>query len=774
LSWETTATEFLNTHSDLTFASFSNVNFNPNDFVNTEQIINFDEEWCPDYLIVTDEDDNILHTWFIIESQRTRLGQYRIVLKRDLINDYYDYLYDAPTFIEKGTVPPTDSAIFNSEGMQFNQIKISENILKDESDIAWIVGYTSRNLPTDSGSDTQLTVNTSLNLEYDNILSSFPLKDYINDPNPIIYTRPNEWKIEFTTYRGTYDNNETTILSHTTFSFNQDVTEYSSNTNNIETSAFPISFNFNDKGRKDLDALFEPVLGENLENIRDGIIEANLFGDITDIINEAELLNYEGNIIYDSDSDKYFKVRLEKTTSVKNETWMANYSNSSLGLTLKNIFTGFDGIGTIGESGPRLNGTSNRYYIIFDEITSANLQSIILKDHFTLNDAPYDMFCIPYGKIKIIEDGNELGTVDRNISLKFAQKLAELLGKDALLDLQLLPYCPIKYAINDENINISGLPSGSQYSLLSTTAENGPAVSILLWCTNSSGTFTIPYSYFVKDYKIENECDIWRICSPNYQGIFEFSAAKNRGINFFKVDYTYKPYNPYIHIAPNWGGLYGEDFNDARGLILGGDFSVATTSDAFRQYEITNKNYQNIFDRGIKNMDTMRKYQAVDETIGAIAGSFQTSATGFMLGGGWGAAIGGVAGLGAGLADVAMSEGKYRENKSYQTDLYNYNLQNVRALPDSLVKSSALTYNNKLFPFIEHYTCTDEEKNALRNKIRYNGMTIMRIEPLGNYLIEGNGSNFIQGQIIKINDNICDDSHLSLAIYEEIKRGVFI
>ena len=47
----------------------------------------------------------------------------------------------------------------------------------------------------------------------------------------------------------------------------------------------------------------------------------------------------------------------------------------------------------------------------------------------------------------------------------------------------------------------------------------------------------------------------------------------NQGIDSFDIECTYKPYNPYIHISPNYKGLYGKDFDDIRGLICGGDFS---------------------------------------------------------------------------------------------------------------------------------------------------------------------------------------------------------
>ena len=47
-----------------------------------------------------------------------------------------------------------------------------------------------------------------------------------------------------------------------------------------------------------------------------------------------------------------------------------------------------------------------------------------------------------------------------------------------------------------------------------------------------------------------------RLCSPNYSSVFEFNAQKNDGISYWEYNCTYKPYTPYIHVNPNWGGLY--------------------------------------------------------------------------------------------------------------------------------------------------------------------------------------------------------------------------
>ena len=122
-------------------------NFSPNDGVNTQHVIGVGEyDGTGDYLIALDEDGSIVSRWFIIDSVRTRAGQYNLTLRRDLIVDYYNIIVQSPMFIEKATLPDSDDFIFNNEDMTFNQIKKSQTPLFDETGCPWVVGY----IPRDS------------------------------------------------------------------------------------------------------------------------------------------------------------------------------------------------------------------------------------------------------------------------------------------------------------------------------------------------------------------------------------------------------------------------------------------------------------------------------------------------------------------------------------------------------------------------------------------------------------------------------------------------
>ena len=759
--------DFFLANPNVEYETRTNTNFMFNDGVETTLVINI-KDFIPDYLIVADQSGIIKHTWFILECIQISGTQYKTILKRDLINDFYEQTLDAPCFVEKAKLPTTNPLIFNSEGMRFNQIKKEEYLLKDSSKVAWIVGYVSR--PNEGAED--ITINTAGEIDYDATLEGWEFKDVINR---YIVPSPNEWIFSMPyVYNYTVFSENNTRIVRT----DNDITNVQyDGEGNSNTRPFAylrdntINQNVLNQSYKDI---YENAFLAYAQQLKEALANGYIDNEFA-ILNQNKINEAVGKILYSTTEDKYYRVGINEGPTYS--LLLDAEPTSALGVVLKNINNEIATMINASGGDATLNEAYTNYgeislkdvalkVLTLQEIPSSQLTTKISVGRNTLNDAPYDMFCIPYGEINI-----GTGKSSQFVALKVAQKIAEQLGSN-LYDMQLLPYCPYPQVIVNGEINLSTITENIDYNLITTSEEEPEIKSIILWCKFSNGRVIVPFNYFVRDVKLENECDTWRIVSPNYQGIFEFSASKNNGIEFFQIDYTYRPYNPYIHVAPNWGGLYGANYNDARGLICGGDFSVAIISDAFRQYEINNKNYQNIFDRQIKNLDVQRRYQLVNETANAITGTAQGAVLGGVAGGVGGAIAGGVASAIGGIADIGISQALYKENKSYQTDLFNYNLQNVRALPDSLSKISSITYNNKLYPFVEYYTCTEEEKDALRLKLKYNGMTVMKIDKIKNYIYPGE-QNFLQGQIIRI-ENLNEEDHVARMIYEEIKKGVFL
>ena len=312
------------------------------------------------------------------------------------------------------------------------------------------------------------------------------------------------------------------------------------------------------------------------------------------------------------------------------------------------------------------------------------------------------------------------------------------------------------------------------------SAESGSGTVYKVHKISQDVIDNLAFGFDAMSVKVKSQTELVRLVSPNYASFFDINVQYNKGINYFNIDCFYKPYQPYIHVNPDFNGLYGKDFDDVRGLICGGDFSIALTNDAWSTYQLNNKNYQAIFDRNMQSLELNNRVQKMNDVVSAVAGALQGASSGAMFGavaggGPVGAIAGGVVGFGAsaigGAADVQNNEILRNEAMSNQRDQFGYQLKNIQALPQGLMKTSSLNNNNKLYPFLEHYTSTAEEKHALENKITYNGMTIMRVGTPSEFIQEENGT-YVKGRLIRT--TIKDDSHLISEINAELNQGVYL
>lgn len=314
--------------------------------------------------------------------------------------------------------------------------------------------------------------------------------------------------------------------------------------------------------------------------------------------------------------------------------------------------------------------------------------------------------------------------------------------------------------------------------------EGTTNIGVILWCEDNSFRTQIDYPLSLKtSMKIDSNCDMYRLCSPNYQGSFDFNVAKNGGsIDYFNIDCTYKPYTPYIRVAPNFKWLYGSEYGDARGLICGGDYSLTGISSAWASYQLQNKNYQNIFNREIQSMDFQNNIAMRNQMISAGLGIGKSALTGAaggaMVGGPIGAVVGGViGGIGSAVGAVTDTQTLYaqqKEQKNLAVDKYNYQLGNIQALPYTLTKVGTFDISSKYFPFIEYYSCTDEEKEALELKIKYESMTVMKIGSLEEYKQEE--PTYIKGSLILANTTVFGEEISNQELYEaynELAKGVW-
>lgn len=735
--------ESLEGYAEYILGSFSGVNFNPNDGVEASQVVNYRGQ-TPDYFIVSDNGE-IVSRWFVIEAQYDRLGQYVLTLHRDVIADQYEQVIEAPIYLEKATVQSGNPLIFNHEGMTFNQIKTSEDVLQDETGKAWIVGY------LDLGSVDAAEVNKE-----HRVATNQPVGLYTNYDEWYERTLSDNYiatgRKQFVVSFRNEDNHRRDCLATLYIDFDKGSFEYSYKYRTYNYPASSLAF-FDYVPYTDFD--------QALPELCRGILEIpGVLTTLKDGLGLADDYSVDnGRIVEDTDTTTYYTIGVDVQPS-EHQIQKNLSTMPGLDLAIKNIIEGIAGLSSNGRT------TGDAPYVAQKEGVSTQVVTLTETDwgdcavtfdagRRVLTDAPYYMFCMPF-------DRSNLATY--MLAIKIAEDCSS-----HMYDVQLLPYCPID--IEDPNL--------TEHLDYETITLSGGGTDKLYWCGKSVFTKDINYSIVIDDYKISNECDTWRLCSPNGNGTFEFNAAKNYGVSKFNVDCAYRPIDPYIHINPDFGGLYGSDFDDFRGLICNGDFSLPRINDAWQTYITYNKNYENIFNREIKSLNLQNKWAHRQDILNAITGTLSGGLAGFGggyqlaggLGGGIGAGIGTVASAAGGAVSVYANQQLRDDAKDLKKDLYQFNNGNIQAQPDSISKTGCLTNNNKLFPYIEYYTCTEQEKQALREKIKYNGMTLNVIGKISDYQLET--PSYIKGQLVRL-DSISEDFHYVNSIADELSKGVFI
>ena len=431
---------------------------------------------------------------------------------------------------------------------------------------------------------------------------------------------------------------------------------------------------------------------------------------------------------------------------------------------------------------------TEEYTINLGTETSPN-NIVIPKSSVSCNQ-PYDLLLIPPDQYKITVSS---GTYTNGMSITtYAMKVAGKISKaltsgGVLYDMQYVPFTPLvkdaRWTVTSSGASSSGAVSNFDYIVSTSTTPNERVIMVFSGYADFNFTSSFSYDYDLSsavNVKVDNETRLVRLLSPNSGSVFEFSPAKLglRGITntlSFNVKCTYKPYSPYIHIYPTFGGLYGASRSpENRGLICGGDFSLPLLNDAWSSYEIRNKNYMNAFNRQIENMEIQQDYQRTQQMLSIATGAIGGAVGGAVLGGGVGGVVGGLASVAGGIADYAMSEKLRTEALDYTKDMFGYNLQNIRALPVALGRVGSTVIDSFIYPAVEIYTATSEEIAALTEKIKWNGMTVGRIGTFNDFKSRASTScRYIKAQIIRMAD-LHEELHTAKAISDELYKGVYI
>ena len=699
-----------------------------------------------------------------------------LTLRRDILVDYAP-MATATVFAERGYVPNTNNLIFNSEGNSYNQIKKKESILKDESASPWLVGYLAPNVFANGN----ITINVSPSVEvaYDYTYGSTDLMLQSNrytslSPSNTVNLDPN---VEFMSFSST----RTEVLKdiwYIRYEFGYIDSLLTDNAAPFPTLQIPAA-----NTTKAQIYFGENLLGDQYRvAIQDAIKvdnEATMpsTADMTDLLSKENKIARVGTA---STGYTYYKLIITPQSEATRQVVITSGATKTYidGRIQPMINQGIAS-GSVPDK-YNLRYSVSPYIVYWQQITTLQNQITLNADAPAVDKSPYYCFAIPYNSVAVNVNG-EMTNTTSSLSRQLARQIATQLSSFCY-DIQLLPYFPLQsYISNTATIDITEM-SSKQYATLKQ-GETGGIKSILFWINEPNFSFRIEDSivYNSQEPKIQNETQFCRLNSPNYAASFDFSVAKNKGVGYWQVDCSYKPYQPYIHVAPNWKGLYGSNFNDARGLICTGDFSIDLMTDKWQEYQIQNKNYNEIFNRQIQSLDLQQSIAKKQDIFGAVAGSLSGAMSGATIGGlpgGLpGAIAGGVVGLGVsaigGVMDVIDNQKLRDDARSSQFDMFNYQLGNVKALPNTLTKVSTYNINNKIYPFYEIYEATSEEIDSLRQQLKWRGYNLGIIGKLSDFQVEGK---YFKGKLIRFEENpnvSLGDDHLLENYNSELQQGIY-
>ena len=559
--------------------------------------------------------------------------------------------------------------------MTFNQIKTSETLLQDKTKSAWVVGY----IPKDSFKEAT-TVNTDVIAEgiqdiTVNNISELPFAKYIDNYNYKGEVYDVSLRTKTKSFTTTYVDTVSVVNYYKqNYIYDFDTLETRTNSDRINETEYNTldtpKFNFTPANNNAV----ADLMYSDMYNYKDGILSQlnSIAGSNTDI-SQSELLSYNGKIVYDTSSKKYYICSVNSKNVQQHEGLDSiGYlidTNSKLATEYLTPMVTSKDYSKV-QQGLKLEGNLGKdsyYALYFQKCYSISLNQLAVtssvtidNDRYHLEDQPFDMFCIPYSDtLPIYKNGTKLFNANKSLAVSIATAIGAKSGSGNVYDVQLLPYCPISAIQQDGAIDIGNYK-------VDYIKQNNVDVGVVLWATSSSFTVNIDKNIEVTDYKLTNECDMYRLVSPNYNGQFEFNPAKNNGVTGFTASCTYKPFSPYIKVAPIFNRLYGQDFKDARGLICQGDFSLPQVSNAWANYQLNNKNYEAIFNREITNMEINNKYQNIQKLVGGVAGAGTGTIAGAALGGIGGAIAGGALSLLGAGADYAIQKTLQNEALDYK------------------------------------------------------------------------------------------------------------
>lgn len=759
-------------------------NFNYGDKITTTQIVGsieqpYSEE--SDYCILQQNDGTIMK-WFITEAHYVRGYQWMLTLRRDFGDD----IFNVDCIVHRGYVPDSSNRIFNSEPLSFNKILKARENVTDISVSPWYVAYVSKDWRPDGD---QIT------FAYNGI-----------DPDITVAGLSN-WEY--------YDNiGENVQLSYSHFGVN--VRDFFDITTTLSAHIAGV-YSLQNRATRGIISYLEGMLGldglhlsasHSIRDTAERLVSYSPFARSYDTVLAArsyinldkvyELTRLNGKYLFDSKTNKTFAMSVTVNPFVTERITPSEFS--SVFMDARQMLKNEGYLADFGKTSEANMDTNWAFAEIETRSVTLSLTEVPYAtgiDHIPIptsrnktDSSAYDIIAFPAHEVYLGITSDKTNRVKANALAGYFASLPQ----NVVYDIQLLPFSPIndKYMVTMQN----GI--GRVRTDLMT-----PSVDLNQNTETSTGYLDVFYireaqcyhrlrcelregasPYFITrkkgGYKRVALCDMWRLNSPNMASTFEFNAAEMDGWGSFYAEMEFKPATPYVQVYMDFNRLYGTRFQDMRGLICSGEFSLSRTSSEWNEYVLRNKNYQLQFNREIDNLSLTqsveRKQQIANAVIGGLSSTVQAGVSAGMatgnpiVGVAAGAVMAGANVAGAAL-DVKWSEQLRQEAQNFKKDMFNLSMENIRAVPATLTNVSPRNPRNNGFVTLEYYTCSEEEVDTLLDYIRWYGMSVEAVGHVQDW-IEYGVETFVTASILRYDGR--EDSHYVNALNEELERGFYI
>ena len=800
------------TDTDIFIKTIENVNFDVRDGLFTEIIINYTSQLdTPNYAIVetgTYVSDVWISSeftrWFVIECKQTRGFQYKIALKRDVLAEYFDQIKTSPCIIQKGYVDNSSILAFNKEEQQYNKVKSKEFYIKDNTQMGYVVGFIDRSADYANKIETSFkgsmqvdfdysalslqwqnlfaigsatpvsTMKRILNNSKENVYLKFPIGLRGEDIGPSrrdIYSGSQYVRADGSLSKANWITETGTALGTSGYYY----TSYIPNAPATSTPSSDVAAAFVTT-RSDLTTGIKYFENQMAQQISSGVqaLTISMYNDMLNIDDsQFNAFNYYNGKICQI-AGVYYKAEItpysSSNVSVTNTSYVSTFrqfypSHTQLqnydvataqyipGQTVNNL-SSVNVYATTEEMYIKLTPVENTAYTYLTPSNSRN----------HLIDAPYDMYVIPYtSDITYTVNGSNYAA-NEEIAINLAQQIAVNSGS-ASYDIQIVPYCPfVDTYLNDFSL----------YSKEPIKDGNDNVIGYYFWAERSSGSFKksesrseLSLSGSDYSYKELTQLTQYILCSPDKQSQWEFNPAMNKGIHYWNISFDYRPYSSYVKVQPQFDYLYGQatynNLTDMRGLIFNGSYSITQLNDAWANYVNNNKNYQQIFDTQINTQIKQYDIQntAAWETMFARSyslGIINSSLKAYYNG-----------------KEQIMNEEIQRVSLESQRKLYKYQLDNIQNVPRTISKLTSINTDFRVWPYVEVFEPSSDDRRHFNDMIRYNGMTIMVTGYIDDYL-KANDETFIQATLIRFNDQVRIENDYTLVedINTELNKGIYI